>query len=93
MKNSFYYKIDTEEGTKYYGLKVLTEDMEQIDEILDQILLTEGIFISEEEFNNNIKVPMTLNVKDFETETKTVATLTFEEIDLTDLSEDKEIIL
>lgn len=91
MSNSFQCKVNTEEGVKYYKLEVVTQDMKQIDEILDQILKTEGVFISEEDFNNNIKNPMTLDVMDSETEEELIAKLTFEAIDLEEVTDEKQV--
>jgi hypothetical protein len=89
----FYYKAETKEGFKYYGMKILTKDIHQIDEILDQISKTNGIFIKEKEFSENIKSPMKLNVMDFDTETEILATLVFEAINLNEVTDDNEVII
>lgn len=92
--SDYFYKVKTkEEGFKYYGMKILTKDIHQIDEILDQINKTKGVFIKEKEFNENIKVPMELNVMDSDTETEIIATLVFEAIDLNELTDDNAVII
>lgn len=89
----YFYKVKTKEGFKYYGMKILTKDIHQIDEILDQISKTKGVFIKEKEFKDNIKVPMELNVMDSDTETEILATLVFEAIDLNEVTDDNEVVI
>lgn len=89
----YFYKVKTEEGFKYYGMKILTKDISQIDQILDQINKTNGKFIKCQEFFENVRVPMELNVKDSETETITIATLVFESIDLDEVTDENEVLV
>jgi hypothetical protein len=92
-KEHFYYKTFTDEGFKYYALKVTTEQPDEVDEVLDQINKMSSIFITKEEFEANIVNQMELNVKDSETETITLGTLIFEAIDLDYLTDDNELII
>jgi len=89
----YFYKVNTEEGFKYYGMKILTNEISYVDEILDQINKCEGVFIEEKEFFENIKTPMELDVKDSETETITVATLLFEAIDLDEVTDEHLVLV
>lgn len=78
----FYYKCKTTNGFSFYGVKIITENSKEIDDILDQIASCNGTFIDKAEFNKNIKVPMLFDLMDNETPAKLIGRVVSEKIDL-----------
>lgn len=64
----YFYKVDTPEGFKFYGVKVLTTDAEQVNALLDQMNKAKGIYINEYEFRENVTDLMLIDLMSDESE-------------------------